>query len=141
MYRGEQGLPHVSSASACVLSFSPGAEPLSPYDQALAVPKVALLFLTQGVVHHAETWALWFASAAGHIPLANLRQAGCDAWHRSILGPLGACDSSVGPKEAAELDPEDIIGAQHLFSVYLHVPLDRDGEDIEWVLQAPCVFE
>uniref|UniRef100_A0A1D1ZP04 Uncharacterized protein n=1 Tax=Auxenochlorella protothecoides TaxID=3075 RepID=A0A1D1ZP04_AUXPR len=94
--------------------------------QALAVPKVALLFLTQGAMHHAEAWALWFASAAGHIPLANLRQAGCDAWHRSILGPLGACDSSVGPKEAAELDPEDIIGAQHLFSVYLHVPLDRD---------------
>ena len=39
---------------------------------ALAIPKVALMFLTTGPLYHEETWRLWFKSAAGVVPKQSL---------------------------------------------------------------------
>ena len=33
------------------------------------MPKVALLFLTMGPMHHEASWRLWLASAAGLLPV------------------------------------------------------------------------
>lgn len=34
----------------------------------LGIPRVALLFLTRGPMHHEEMWRLWLGSAAGQLP-------------------------------------------------------------------------
>lgn len=44
-------------------------QPIHVPPQALGAPKVALLFLTKGPMHHEAAWRLWLASAAGLLPL------------------------------------------------------------------------
>lgn len=67
--------------SCCLLGSLPSHDTLPPpasltaaaTPQALGSPKVALLFLTRGTMHHEEMWRLWLASAAGQLPLHKLQ--------------------------------------------------------------------
>lgn len=80
---------------------------------AAGVPKVALLFLTQGPLHHEALWQAWLASAGGLLP----REAGC-------LAPSAAAGAAARCAAAAEAAAAagDVLAAQHLFSVYVHAP-------------------
>jgi hypothetical protein len=80
--------------------------------EAAGTPTVALLFLTKGWLHHEELWREWFASAAGFVPA----EAGC-LKPRAQRAAAAFCAGS-----AATDTPEDVIAAQHLFSVYVHAP-------------------
>ncbi len=43
----------------------------------LQIPKVAMMFLTQGPMPHEELWKRWLASIAGFIPTLCLANAVC----------------------------------------------------------------
>lgn len=76
------------------------------------MPKVALLLLTRGALPHAAAWALWFAAAAGEVPLSALRAGGCSA--HAYADVAAACRADASALSA--------IGNQHMFSVYVHTP-------------------
>lgn len=63
---------------------------------AAGVPKVALLFLTDGALPHARTWEAWLCGAAGVLPA---EAPGCGVAACAAPSPL-----------------------QHLFTLYLHLP-------------------
>ena len=42
-----------------------------PCPQVLGIPRVALLLLTRGPMHHEEMWRLWLGSAAGQLPVRS----------------------------------------------------------------------
>ena len=84
---------------------------------ATGVPKVALLLLTRGPMPHEGAWRLWFAAAAGEVPLAALRAGGCSA--KAYADVAAACSANALAADA--------IGNQHMFSVYVHTPLGFDG--------------
>lgn len=76
------------------------------------MPKVALLLLTRGALPHSAAWALWFAAAAGEVPLSALRTGGCSA--RAYADVAAACRADASAPSA--------VGNQHMFSVYVHTP-------------------
>jgi Core-2/I-Branching enzyme len=96
--------------------------------------KVALLFLTRGHLHHEPTWKLWFRSAAGILP-AHIAAADTTTVSsgEEPSFPL-LCSLQKGPTlEAARnacsvhnLDSDDAIASQHLFSVYVHLSAEID---------------
>lgn len=100
--------------------------------QALALPRVALLFLTQGPMPHSPTWRLWFEVAAGLLPAPALREA-CRPKAALALAPdlLAACAAGAGGAAAhpaaAAAAAGDAIARQHLFSVYVHAPPSFPG--------------
>ena len=80
--------------------------------EALGIDKVAMLFLSKGVMHHHLFWRQWFASAAGKIP----REKGCRTDGRVIEDP--ACQHIV----YSEFHFDDPVQHQVLFSLYVHAP-------------------
>lgn len=54
-----------------------GSERPKSCPEVLQVPKVAMLFLTQGPMPHEELWKRWLASIAGTIPTLCLGNAVC----------------------------------------------------------------
>lgn len=80
--------------------------------EALGIDKVAMLFLSKGVIHHHLFWRQWFASAAGKIP----REKGCSSDGRVIED--SACQHVLNP----EFHFDDPVQYQVLFSLYVHAP-------------------
>ena len=75
--------------------------------QPLQIPKIAMLFLSKGTLHHTRVWQAWFASAGRYIPVEYCRS------------PL---PETCRVKFEQNIDFEDPLDQQCLFSVYLHVP-------------------
>lgn len=90
--------------------------------QALQVPKVALLFLTQGKLPHEATWRAWFAAAEGWLPAAAVVQGSACSVPEGELWRLAAACGAVGTTGAGWVSPAATLSRQHLFSVYVHVP-------------------
>lgn len=61
------GVPVNSSA------FSDLPQHSAECNRLLGLPRIALLFLSRGPMYHEETWAKWFAGAAGLIPKPTLQ--------------------------------------------------------------------
>ncbi|PRW05940.1 beta-1,6-N-acetylglucosaminyltransferase enzyme [Chlorella sorokiniana] len=120
--------------------------------QALGAPKVALLFLTMGPMHHEATWRLWLSSAAGMLPVREAQAAVCTASPQQYSALRQACTAGERPTVAAaaaaaalegvatgSIGSEGVVGEkaaaakawpidqQHLFSVYLHAPPSFKG--------------
>lgn len=92
---------------------------------ALGIPKVALMFLTPGPLHHEEVWKLWFKSAAGVVPKQSLLLSVCNAEGASerLEEAFSACEKFSANHNSSLQDPiSNEISAQHLFSVYIHAP-------------------
>jgi len=106
---GRPALRTASLPSALVLPQSPDT-----CAELLQTPRVALLFLTTGHLHHEATWKLWFKSAAGVIPLQTMAMSICKAELASqvLLSAARAC----------KRNSTNVIDNQHLFSVYIHAP-------------------
>ncbi|KAK9842061.1 hypothetical protein WJX81_006609 [Elliptochloris bilobata] len=103
-------------ASAALEAVAPGSVQ-ARCAAATGVPKVALLLLTRGALPHEGAWRLWFAAAAGEVPLAALRAGGCSA--KAFADVAAACSANALAADA--------IGNQHMFSVYVHTPPDFAG--------------
>lgn len=91
--------------------------PMHTPRQVLGIQKVALMFMTRGPMPQAPTWRLWFESAIGVLPAANM-------WCRRTTphDVTNNCQSWMGADEANALADEDVIDRQHLFNVYVHIP-------------------
>lgn len=78
-------------------------------NEALAVPRVALMFMSSGRLHHEDSWRDWLADAGGLVPKEHIKEQGCTARSLKLL------ESSCGIRpEAPPLD------RQFLFNVYTH---------------------
>lgn len=103
-----------------------GRQEGDPCSSSLRAPKVALMFLTRGPMHHEELWTRWLASAAGLVPADLLRFANCTdsyvAHLRNICQP---------PPGAGALE------AQHLFTIYVHPQPEFEGGQHSWILCLP----
>ncbi|KAL4426019.1 hypothetical protein ABPG75_010035 [Micractinium tetrahymenae] len=119
--------------------------------QALGISKVALMFLVKGPMHHEQAWRHWFASAGGLLPVNATQAAVCgpgsrEQRHQDILqachlhqpstaaaAGAAAAAAATGSTAAglgalgAPAAAGDLIGQQHLFSVYIHAPPDFKG--------------
>ena len=74
------------------------------------------MFLTRGVMYHEAIWDLWFASAAGLLPVAALSAANCEP---GLLEHLGhSCGARAGG---------GALQQQHLFSIFVHVGANEEG--------------
>jgi hypothetical protein len=82
---------------------------------ALHIPKVALMFLTKGILLHERTWELWFKSAEGVLPAQAINDAICN-------GDTLYQNSSPAAARACKRNSTNVIDRQHLFSVYVHAP-------------------
>lgn len=115
---GEPEHRHAMLQDADVLSHSP-----DPCADVLQIPRVALLFLTKGLLYHESSWRLWLKSAKGLIPAQVVGEKVCDA------GSTGTTASYTRLTQAARVckDIETGFGdddyrLQHLFSIYVHAP-------------------
>lgn len=105
----------VSSSDACAAT--------------LSFPKIALLFLIKGPLHHSEMWESWLEGAAGVVPAEYLGRETCEDGETSI-------ENRVSPSHIAGVCSRS---RQHLFSVYLHVSSELDVDAIlepQWSLHA-----
>jgi hypothetical protein len=96
-----------------------GEPSLRPSPTPSLVPKIALLFLTQGPLPHEDTWAAWFNAAGALIPRA---------------AALSVCREGPQGREALQdlcgllEDPRTPrLQRQALFSVYVHAPPQFKG--------------
>lgn len=112
---GQPPLRHAILPEAEVLPSSP-----DECADALQLPKVALMFLTMGHLHHEDTWRMWFRSAAGVLPAQTVAASVCNAEGGTNTRVLSAA-------RACKRNSTDAIAAQHLFSVYIHAPPDFEG--------------
>ncbi|KAK9863331.1 hypothetical protein WJX84_003503 [Apatococcus fuscideae] len=87
------------------------AQPADTCAQLLQIPKVAIMFLSRGALHHEQTWKDWFTYIHGHVPVHLLQAANCSSELTEQLQQV--CGSGQG---------SDTISQQHLFSVYVHAP-------------------
>lgn len=87
-----------------------------PCSSALRAPKVALMFLTRGPMHHEELWTRWLASAANLVPADLLRFVNCTDSFVEQLRRMCQAPQGAGALEA-----------QHLFTVYVHSQPDFTG--------------
>lgn len=77
-------------------------------NNALNIPRVALLFLTRFDIFHEATWADWFKGASGLVPKTALRQQG------------GGC-SDKAVRSYCRVDAKaPLLEQQFLFNVYAH---------------------
>lgn len=89
----------------------------------LSFPKIALMFLIKGPLHHSEMWESWLEGAAGVVPAEFLGDQICEDEGASPADIVDACSRS----------------RQHLFSVYLHVSAELDVDELlepQWSLHA-----
>ena len=88
-------------------------------------PKVALLFLTRGDLHHEPAWRLWLRSASGIFPLSVATDE---------VGALCSLDETAFAEAHEACNPNrikntnDAIASQHLFNVYVHLSAEVDGK-------------
>ncbi|KAK9907953.1 hypothetical protein WJX75_000484 [Coccomyxa subellipsoidea] len=82
-----------------------------------AIPRVALMFLTRGALWHEAMWREWFRHAAGLVPADVIRAGNCSS---EMFSTMAAWCAVKGPLENA-------IGAQHLYSVYVHTQPGFEG--------------
>ncbi|CAL8469170.1 g8711 [Coccomyxa elongata] len=104
--------PHVHTSGAFALA---GQESLSTTQQQCAsavdaIPRIALMFLTRGELWHEGMWREWFRDAAGLVPADVIRASNCSS---EMFSSMAAWCSTKEPIS-------DTIGAQHLYSVYVH---------------------
>ncbi|CAK0784365.1 hypothetical protein CVIRNUC_007569 [Coccomyxa viridis] len=85
--------------------------------QGPVIPRVAFLFMTRGTVVHEPMWKEWFRSAVGLIPIDVIRNHNCS---ESVFSDIA---SACIPDQ----NPQNILGSQHLFSVYIHIPPGQPG--------------
>lgn len=86
------------------------------------------MFLVRGSLHQEEAWRLWFRSAAGILPLPPA-DAPPAAALCALSGPaLDRARDACSLETAAAAPGADAISQQHLFSVYVHLSADIDGE-------------
>ena len=91
---------------------------------------MALLFLTHGALYHEPSWRLWFKGAAGALPVEVATAAACGLNATSLARAAAACSPQSGSlANSSTSDFEDEISAQLLFSVYVHLSKDIDGEN------------
>lgn len=89
---------------------------------ALQIPKVALLFLTKGMLYHEPSWRLWLKSAEGLVPSQIVADHLCD------IGVTGVSASSraLMAESKCRIDHSnrgDVeYRKQYLFSMYVHAP-------------------
>lgn len=86
--------------------------------ESLNIQKVAMLFLSKGYLVHTKMWQAWFASASKYVPV-NAHSDICEdnSWKAS-------CDNIL----YGEIDFNDPLKRQILFSVYVHVPPGKEDE-------------
>jgi hypothetical protein len=100
---------------------------------ALHIPKVALMFLTTGNLHHEDVWRMWLRSAQGLLPAQTVERSICNAdaslgVSRRLQRAAHACLLHGNGTEVNEkTHPSNVIDAQHLFSVYVHAPPEFQG--------------
>eukprot|EP00884_Botryococcus_braunii_P016679 jgi/Botrbrau1/3695/Bobra.0008s0022.1 len=87
-----------------------------PCSSSLRAPKVALMFLTRGPMHHEGLWTRWLASAAGLVPADLLRFANCTDSYVAHLRNICRAPLDAGAVEA-----------QHLFTIYVHPQPEFEG--------------
>jgi hypothetical protein len=85
--------------------------------QETGAAKVALLFLTAGDVFHTETWMHWLRSAAGILPVETATESVCELQGLALDAAATACQAPS----------DDVIGQQHLFSIYVHLSAEIHG--------------
>jgi hypothetical protein len=78
-----------------------------------------MMYLTKGDLYHTSTWKLWFQTAEGYLPLAQV-QAAC----RNALGMNGQHLKNLCRSQQLR-SQGDTLAKQHLFSVYVHVGLNN----------------
>ncbi len=108
--------------------------------QALGAPKVALLFLTRGPMHHEEMWRLWFASAAGMLPIHSTLVSGVGL-KAGRLGKAGASGEAEGSWLCASpvdsmLDSLRLVLRRFLADLTISPPLCAHGRQ-QHAPQAP----
>lgn len=106
---GRPALRHAYLPAKEVLAGSPDA-----CADVLQIPRVALLFLTTGHLHHETAWKLWFKSAGGVLPAQTVATSVCKA--------EGASRRLVEAARVCKRNSTNPIENQHLFSVYIHAP-------------------
>ena len=82
-----------------------------------AIPRVALMFLTRGALWHEAMWREWFRHAAGLVPADVIRAGNCSSEMFSTMAAWCAVKEPLG----------NAIGAQHLYSVYVHTQPGFEG--------------
>ncbi|KAK9792478.1 hypothetical protein WJX73_003670 [Symbiochloris irregularis] len=83
-------------------------------DSELAIPKVAMLFMTRDAPHHHDMWSEWFKTAAGQLPHALVQKHGCDADALATIAAVCAVPEGV-----------NALQQQLLYTVYIHVTLEN----------------
>lgn len=83
---------------------------------ALRIPKVALMFLTAGHLHHETAWRLWLKSAAGVLPSQVMWQSICQTKTSTASAAL------LEAARVCKRNATNMVDNQHLFSVYVHAP-------------------
>ncbi|KAI3431710.1 hypothetical protein D9Q98_004755 [Chlorella vulgaris] len=102
-------------------------------NQALAIKKVALLFLTTRRLAHEKLWRLWMWEAAGLVPqqaLHHLQRQLCEAPAGAAAGAWQRVRAACAPQPtvaASTAAGRTEMPHQHLFSIYVHAPPDYKG--------------
>ncbi|KAL4537779.1 hypothetical protein Ndes2437B_g08880 [Nannochloris sp. 'desiccata'] len=86
------------------------------------VPRIALLFLTKGEMHHEQTWKAWFDVAGYVLPRAAVLEK-CSQGLSGVEDVRAMC----GTLDSASSGGSDVIAAQMLFSIYIHAPPSFGG--------------
>lgn len=114
------------------------AAALTELRAALAVPKVALLFLTPGHLAHGGLWRDWLEQAVGLVPASYLQATMAAASDGEAQARL---NSLVGVYERAVRYRDDVhlLDRQFLFSFYTHTHPDYPGYEEGSVLAGTVI--
>ena len=87
-----------------------------------SVPKIALLFLSKGEMHHEQTWKAWFDVARYVLPRDMVHEK-CSQGLSAVEDVRAMCRTL----DSASSGGSDVIAAQMLFSIYIHAPPSFEG--------------
>lgn len=101
------------------LSFPPHRLPPSPCDALLHIPKVALMFLTPGILAHERLWSAFFSSVTGALPAALVQDVAQGGWFGSLRRSRLSTLQHVCGAQAADAS-RSLVQRQFLFTLYVH---------------------
>ncbi len=91
---------------------------VSPCDNLLHIPKVAMLFLTPGMLPHERLWREWLEGAVDLLPIPAVQAYARRGWSLD-RARLTHIQAACLPRAPIDLDIP-LVQRQHLFTLYVH---------------------
>lgn len=94
----------------------------------LGFPQVGLLFLVHGQLPNEKVWYQWFHMMKDQIPVSESILGQCDGNMREDIFAMEVLAKACIRNDASQ---DDVIGRQHGFDVWLHLPKGMDDDIFE----------